>query len=157
MKGVFLWQNLHFNSQPHEEADYAHGLLHYFCVLFQLTASRRGWPLLTVDEYRKYRISTHSLTKRLTGRRKRDEAYRSISTHSLTKRLTGYRKWFSRLLQHFNSQPHEEADEVSLYVPVAFSISTHSLTKRLTITPISNCSIILISTHSLTKRLTSER
>ena len=34
--------------------------------------------------------------------------------------------------QHFNSQPHEEADSNFLYFPEIGRISTHSLTKRLT-------------------------
>ena len=78
----------HFNSQPHEEADlqaYActdglkqistHSLTKRltsckhgkFCILlFQLTASRRGWRQSNHTNHSRIHISTHSLTKRLT-------------------------------------------------------------------------------------------
>ena len=36
-----------------------------------------------------------------------------ISTHSLTKRLTAAPESVSTLLDYFNSQPHEEADDYS--------------------------------------------
>ena len=36
------------------------------------------------------------------------------------------------LLKHFNSQPHEEADEDTQHNDVLYQISTHSLTRRLT-------------------------
>ena len=55
----------YFNSQPHEEADY-----------------RMEWS----------------------------DYVKSISTHSLTKRLTGKFSKNHRAFYHFNSQPHEEAD-----------------------------------------------
>ena len=55
-------------------------------------------------------ISTHSLTRRLTAERvlKAYEVY--ISTHSLTRRLTHRILADRNLEQHFNSQPHKEAD-----------------------------------------------
>ena len=57
---------------------------------------------------------------------------------------------------HFNSQPHEEADMIlALVFSASRIISTHSLTKRLTQTTGLRESLILISTHSLTKRLTA--
>ena len=100
----------YFNSQPHEEAD-----------------SNR--PYENDDEH----ISTHSLTKRLTLLSDYFNAIANISTHSLTKRLTDPLGMFIRfvifqltasrrgwrtiwcitapLTPHFNSQPHEEADD----------------------------------------------
>ena len=33
---------MHFNSQPHEEADGTRAILDYLCNEFQLTASRGG-------------------------------------------------------------------------------------------------------------------
>ena len=56
-----------------------------------------------------------------------------ISTHSLTKRLTGLNPIPAAAGQYFNSQPHEEADAawVNHYI-ARIGISTHSLTKRLT-------------------------
>ena len=123
----------YFNSQPHEEADQAPIVSLLWPSLFQLTASRRGWhtiqlPCIVSPYFNsqpheeadtgiaytmsiQYPISTHSLTKRLTGaiRVQKDDIVfqltasrrgwrqgkiysrsdKSISTHSLTKRLTG--------------------------------------------------------------------
>ena len=58
---------------------------------------------------------------------------------------------------HFNSQPHEEADQSHLFTGTVNYISTHSLTRRLTDCC---CRVVLrcdISTHSLTRRLTRGR
>ena len=55
----------HFNSQPHKEAD-------------------RGYTCLSDGLH----ISTHSLTRRLTGAISRAFKPGCISTHSLTRRLT---------------------------------------------------------------------
>ena len=68
-------------------------------------------------------------------------------------------KW--RLLQvgdsgYFNSQPHEEADKSESGDLLLKNISTHSLTKRLTKFLWIFLAYTDISTHSLTKRLTSE-
>ena len=58
-------------------------------------------------------------------------------------------------IRHFNSQPHEEADDEQIKAfRLADNISTHSLTKRLTNTVVGIRSKKVISTHSLTKRLT---
>ena len=56
--------------------------------VFQLTASRRGW--------RRFRFYRHLCS--------------NISTHSLSKRLTGSWRKHSGTFLYFNSQPHEEAD-----------------------------------------------
>ena len=56
-------------------------------------------------------ISTHSLTKRLTTNTCLSTKDYNISTHSLTKRLTDGFNVPEGLVKHFNSQPHEEADE----------------------------------------------
>ena len=55
-------------------------------------------------------ISTHILTKRMTGQRELSEADGLISTHILTKRMTWRRiaKIFAE--EDFNSHPHEEDD-----------------------------------------------
>ena len=99
---------------------------------FQLTASRRGWRNEHVRRSWAKRISTHSLTKRLT--RKLQQSVSSLS--------------------HFNSQPHEEADWTLFYLYGESYISTHSLTKRLTKKRWYYKIYYIISTHSLTKRLT---
>ena len=98
-------------------------------------------------------ISTHSLTKRLTERK---TSHLTRSTFQLTASRRGWlslavsKVWFI----HFNSQPHEEADENSSWENLLNNISTHSLTKRLTANCYRDKSDWEISTHSLTKRLT---
>ena len=57
---------VYFNSQPHEEADSHTPTTLVLIALFQLTASRRGWPSPPVVPGTFDDISTHSLTKRLT-------------------------------------------------------------------------------------------
>ena len=78
-------------------------------------------------------ISTHSLTKRLTYHPRHIWLRADISTHSLTKRLTHRKTGLRKGIYYFNSQPHEEADELAVYtIQICKNISTHSLTKRLT-------------------------
>ena len=99
----------YFNSQPHKEADDLFG-----CCLNGNC------------------ISTHSLTRRLTGWSLQLITLRSISTHSLTRRLTplvgghpggqtfqltaSQGGWHCEVkkkqhgIMYFNSQPHKEAD-----------------------------------------------
>ena len=123
-------------------------------LLFQLTASRGGWLWQGKQLPRCYVISTHSLTRRLTGlfpSETRMECISThsltrrltppfgcltvdsgISTHSLTRRLTDCRICTHWIFNHFNSQPHEEADGLVYPVCVCIHISTHSLTRRLT-------------------------
>ena len=59
-------QMIHFNSQPHEEADSSTVYMFSADSVFQLTASRRGWPCGLHVVHTAFNISTHSLTKRLT-------------------------------------------------------------------------------------------
>ena len=99
----------YFNSQPHEEADFLRPL--WFCsylyisthsltkrltvivlfflslIIFQLTASRRGW----LEEWNSIKhVAIFQLTASRRGWR--------------------YRLRVSPVHLHFNSQPHEEAD-----------------------------------------------
>ena len=151
--------------------------LHRTILAFQLTASRRGWLQHGCWNPVKKSISTHSLTKRLTGTLCLYDRIRNISTHSLTKRLTDlsfflifsyptFQLTASRRGWHQHNSDARNSD----------CISTHSLTKRLT-----DCIFVHlleqshfnsqpheeadadyntikgiedISTHSLTKRLT---
>ena len=144
---------LHFNSQPHEEADRPQRPFVTADWIFQLTASRRGWRDCGKKGRCSNDISTHSLTKRLTISGSTVLTSFLISTHSLTKRLTSVpsialcinvfqltasrRGWLFLPFRfppfkYFNSQPHEEADELKNKKYIYFKISTHSLTKRLT-------------------------
>ena len=56
-------------------------------------------------------ISTHSLTRRLTKSAGSTGRSSVISTHSLTRRLTYKPMLEHSNVEHFNSQPHKEADE----------------------------------------------
>ena len=99
-------------------------------------SSRRSSPcnsrLFGIYSRKIVRISTYSLTKRLTPIHAKTTYVCSISTHSLTKRLTCAFFCASIFILHFNSQPHEEADNSWWLVDLCSIISTHSLTKRLT-------------------------
>ena len=55
---------------------------------------------------------------------------------------------------HFNSQPHKEADLTPNHLVMVPGISTHSLTRRLTEQTLQHQLKVFISTHSLTRRLT---
>ena len=101
---------VHFNSQPHEEADSKTFACNNQAVIFQLTASRRGWPYFFCQIPLAKGISTHSLTKRLTLLHGNHVISSHISTHSLTKRLTAAGVTVPAGPVDFNSQPHEEAD-----------------------------------------------
>ena len=82
----------------------------YSLVIFQLTSSRRGWPvgmwILSVHGS----ISTHILTKRMTKLYQECYYRVNISTHILTKRMTVMAAFQSALSFYFNSHPHEEDD-----------------------------------------------
>ena len=78
-----------------------------------------------------------------------------ISTHSLTRRLTVVSSIHIHIDFHFNSQPHKEADGGGYDENGEMDIiSTHSLTRRLTFYFGQTCCFDVISTHSLTRRLT---
>ena len=99
----------HFNSQPHEEADYTICVRRYFSCYFNSQpheeADIRMFHLLYMHQHFNSQpheeadiiqtvyslicsISTHSLTKRLTTTISAVLYKAGISTHSLTKRLT---------------------------------------------------------------------
>ena len=145
-------------------------------------------------------ISTHSLTRRLTAVWKWRHRWWSISTHSLTRRLTftdiannkiytfqltasqgGWRGQRGKraIPEHFNSQPHKEADQAAIEILGTFV--SFQLTASQGGWPVSFPAYIMrgyfnsqphkeaddlccccgicgwsISTHSLTRRLTSE-
>ena len=83
----------HFNSRPHEEVD---------------------------AEDPKHNsgncISTHDLTRRSTVTSCNTEKEIEISTHDLTRRSTATHFFILLILNHFNSRPHEEVDEISRYL-----------------------------------------
>ena len=145
---------VHFNSQPHEEADKScvSGIpdRHNFNSQPHEEADAGGVTLYT--GYAHFNSQPHEEADVQTHTYSQD---RSISTHSLTKRLTGYTQENGHDSSHFNSQPHEEADDTLFFTLfIVFFISTHSLTKRLTMCGQFIQPHFYISTHSLTKRLT---
>ena len=99
-------------------------------------------------------ISTHSLTKRLTARRHRDEALNHISTHSLTKRLTRTTYVCSkyRAFQLTASRRGWRAGNCRAQGQCQFQLTASRRGWR-SITSALYCGT-KISTHSLTKRLT---
>ena len=123
---------LYFNSQPHEEADWKKGGTWFTEINFNSQPHEEAdWEPSWM--YCGMLISTHSLTKRLTG-----------TVHDI---------WIRQI--YFNSQPHEEADLFDKTGKgILIVISTHSLTKRLTMQDFKVNILGSISTHSLTKRLT---
>ena len=122
----------YFNSQPHEEADKKSNAYLDDFKKFQLTASRRGWPryIESCSGYFYFNSQPHEEAD--------IDFFQmcciiNISTHSLTKRLTGIMARNGGKKKNFNSQPHEEADVLVPGDQLRESfISTHSLTKRLT-------------------------
>ena len=110
----------------------------FFCyaeTVFQLTSSRRGWRRESSKNWSWKDISTHILTKRMTGTKSKRRVNRNISTHILTKRMTknfnpnnpnikfqltsSRRGWrfkpgkVQATIKYFNSHPHEEDDHTS--------------------------------------------
>ena len=127
-----LEPTIYFNSQPHKEADAYQKAINAKVDAFQLTASQGGWHLTF---YALYPLLLFQLTASQGGWR---------DTHGRHEHVN-----------HFNSQPHKEADDTGEYyeydreefqltasqggwhfTPVLLSfdsgISTHSLTRRLT-------------------------
>ena len=143
--------------------------------LFQLTSSRRGWhPLLSCHQFRRY-FNSHPHEED-DQERHECQCLFLISTHILTKRMTGF-GWFLGLkrndfnshpheeddpaswiprssYRHFNSHPHEEDDLVLSAPRLHRCISTHILTKRMTYERCEKAAWLIISTHILTKRMT---
>ena len=100
---------------------------------FQLTASRRGWPVVkqTLENIREI-FNSQPHEEADVVRRCCFLWILVFSTHSLTKRLTTIRGTVISFAIFFNSQPHEEADKLQKQAMKTSDFSTHSLTKRLT-------------------------
>ena len=87
--GFIISSYVHFNSQPHEEADRRKEVWLYFYANFNSQPHEEA-----DDECKESKIAPY------------------ISTHSLTKRLTNTGVCTISGTGHFNSQPHEEADDI---------------------------------------------
>ena len=100
----------YFNSQPHKEADLIQQLLETPMFHFNSQPHKEADKLRLHSNCTGYNISTHSLIKRLTPVIAVRPISRNISTHSLIKRLTCIAHFANTRFNHFNSQPHKEAD-----------------------------------------------
>ena len=99
---------------------------------FQLTASQGGWHTSDVSGIPAHRISTHSLTRRLTSLRV-DFLSHVMHFNSQPHKEADTKPEYSESPEmYFNSQPHKEADTWFPHCWFVFLISTHSLTRRLT-------------------------
>ena len=122
----------HFNSQPHEEADIA-GSSPFRSLLYFNSQPHEEADNFSFPSGTEKRISTRSLTRRLTKGSYLIRKRFLISTRSLTRRLTPLRHACCFNPAYFNSQPHEEADQALENFPLLYHISTRSLTRRLTL------------------------
>ena len=122
----------YFNSHPHEEDDQRLYLFVSILEYFNSHPHEEDDDAPPPPAKQSTIISTHILTKRMTGTVESAGTNKAISTHILTKRMT--------------------KDCISLFL--SWNISTHILTKRMT-KEIRMCTVITnISTHILTKRMT---
>ena len=99
----------HFNSQPHKEADWVIVCLEHQISYFNSQPHKEA-DRKCCNRLDRYRISTHSLTRRLTDYDVSFDKMEIISTHSLTRRLTNTWQNAHEEPEYFNSQPHKEAD-----------------------------------------------
>ena len=99
---------------------------------FQLTASQGGWPVHRNKPWPEWHFNSQP-HKEADNIKLFRNLHQIISTHSLTRRLTGIQLFQSATIKNFNSQPHKEADRQLPIFRHRFRISTHSLTRRLTV------------------------
>ena len=128
---IFL---IYFNSHPHEEDDVGIESIFLGLAIFQLTSSRRGWRFYPCKSSKRSHISTHILTKRMTG---------SVVRYRLIK-------------NDFNSHPHEEDDQHLSQSPFSYRIFQLTSSRR----GWHSANVLCvaggkISTHILTKRMTA--
>ena len=166
----------YFNSHPHEEDDdlapfvkmsfviSTHILtkrmttfasIAWIKTIFQLTSSRRGWPVVWVLHTGK-RI--FQLTSSRRGWHPEDWAEDSKNIFQLTSSRRGWRSllFLIRACMYFNSHPHEEDDICHgcrrVLSRIYFNSHPHEEDDRVTWL---SSSLSSISTHILTKRMTT--
>ena len=126
------WKKFHFNSRPHEEVDVFKKL---YCIKYIISThdlTRRSTMCL---QYRILQTALFQLTTSRGGRRRLySNLYQAhnISTHDLTRRSTSTSQSGSKILEHFNSRPHEEVDREEPEQKQERNISTHDLARRST-------------------------
>ena len=122
-----FWCPHYFNSHPHEEDD-GKNLDHRLLMEYFNSHPHEEDDFKTHTGCNKRAISTHILTKRMTGCELWRDGKKYISTHILTKRMT----------------------ILTWYVCYCICISTHILTKRMT-------AMVLKNLITRTFQLTSSR
>ena len=100
----------HFNSQPHKEADDDSSDKATIVSTFQLTASQGGWQFPIENVFMGVPFQLTASQGGWQNAVRQWLRFRDISTHSLTRRLTGNSTKKSTVSGYFNSQPHKEAD-----------------------------------------------
>ena len=122
-------------------------------IVFQLTASQGGWPLLLCRfcQHSHFNSQPHKEADYAGF----EEVFRAVYFNSQPHKEADADSEETRMVVgYFNSQPHKEADLIDASSWRTLEISTHSLTRRLTKYLKSITKIANISTHSLTRRLT---
>ena len=152
-KNKYYTDRTHFNSQPHEEADPVKFSVCRYIIVFQLTASRRGWPdsASLSSRYLYFNSQPHEEADGIVCN---CYAVSYISTHSLTKRLTVS----SVIVMQFHTFQLTASRRGWLcpsLIPLSFSTFQLTASRRgWHEKAFQNTVKVCISTHSLTKRLT---
>ena len=97
-------------------------------MVFQLTASQGGWLMQTSDAWMTVVFQLTASQGGWQQNQRRLCRLRCISTHSLTRRLTGSPHKPIAYDPHFNSQPHKEADQCHrsrFFVTIYFNSQPH--------------------------------
>ena len=99
---------LYFNSHPHEEDDISPTSGSFAKIPFQLTSSRRGWPIFLMSTSVGMYFNSHPHEE--DDRQCPNQGQQDI--FQLTSSRRGWLNWclYSNCYLHFNSHPHEEDD-----------------------------------------------
>ena len=103
-----MW--VYFNSQPHKEADNFISNVSHVRIYFNSQPHKEAdYSRAPMGDFRKHFNSQPHKEADGPASDFAPEAFK-ISTHSLTRRLTPKQKYVEQGLFDFNSQPHKEAD-----------------------------------------------
>ena len=125
-------------------------------IPFQLTASQGGWPIRVHAENIVSDISTHSLTRRLTSERFRQPSSNEHFNSQPHKEADADLEETRMVVGYFNSQPHKEADLSNHIWEECFLYFNSQPHKEADLYALIGSLLIDISTHSLTRRLTCQ-
>ena len=102
----------HFNSHPHEEDDCSSFKSHPSAYVFQLTSSRRGWPVCKAEFLKLNHFNSHPHEEDDVNLFSHDSASHHFNSHPHEE--DDSRGGFgSTGRNYFNSHPHEEDDRYS--------------------------------------------